>query len=156
METREVESLFKRRFVMSRWTTVYLIAASISATALMVGPTALAATTNSNYGSSMYGQNLPKIQELEGTITSINPQSKTMTVKGAMLSKSFKLARNTEIANEDNTAARFSNLKVGDHVRVSYRDQNDALVATYIVRTQRNARSSGSTATSRSPSSSSP
>ena len=60
-----------------------------------------------------------------GTIASVDPQNRNLTVHSLMVTKMFKVADDAEIATPADPQADFQDLNVGDPVEVVY-EQNVA------------------------------
>ena len=74
-------------------------------------------------------------ETVTGTITDVDMDAKTLTVKGAVLSKTFRLGGDAAIEIMDNRKATIGDLREGDEVSVTYKEQGDILWAHKIVRT---------------------
>ena len=69
----------------------------------------------------------------EGTVTAIDPEARTMTVKRFLFSKTFHAAEPCEISFADRPAASFNKLRPGNKVEVQYQDAEGVLVADKIL-----------------------
>jgi Cu/Ag efflux protein CusF len=65
----------------------------------------------------------------KGTIDTIDASAKTVTVKKATTSKTFKLADDAKFVTSDNKNATLADLKQGDLVNVRFSDDGDMPVA---------------------------
>ena len=65
----------------------------------------------------------------KGTIDAIDTTAKTVTVKKAATSKTFKIADDAKFATMENKNATLADLKVGDLVNVRFTDEGDMPVA---------------------------
>jgi hypothetical protein len=65
----------------------------------------------------------------KGTIDAIDTAAKTVTVKKATTSKTFKVADDAKFATTDNKNASLADLKQGDLVNVRFTDDGDMPVA---------------------------
>src|SRR5687768_15541585 len=74
-----------------------------------------------------------KHQSVTGTITEINMDAKTITVKGALLSKTFRIGGDAAIESAAHATLKLDGLKVGDEVTVIYHEQGDMLWAHKIM-----------------------
>ena len=137
---------------MSRRTQWYVVAANIALASLFLAPVAPAESNShpsagisssdtfwSPTNSSAAAGEEQSSRETTGTITAIDQQAKTMTVKGAVMTKSFKITSDTQVTNQNSTSARLDDLKVGDKVRVSYTDLDGVLTANSVVRIESNS-----------------
>ncbi|HUI06084.1 MAG TPA: hypothetical protein VL486_03680 [Verrucomicrobiae bacterium] len=71
-------------------------------------------------------------QETSGKIGAIDQQKHTLTVSGMILNKTFDVPANAVIVTKDKPKARFTDLKVGDEVNVTYHTVGEKLVAQRI------------------------
>jgi hypothetical protein len=65
----------------------------------------------------------------KGTIDAIDTAGKTVTVKKATTSKTFKLAEDAKFATADNKNASLADLKQGDLVNVRFTDEGEMPIA---------------------------
>jgi hypothetical protein len=65
----------------------------------------------------------------KGTIDTIDTSAKTVTVKKATTSKTFKVADDAKFVTADNKNATLADLKQGDLVNVRFSDDGDMPVA---------------------------
>lgn len=72
------------------------------------------------------------LNDYTGEIMAINSSDNTFTVKKALINHTFQLATEAEIRMRDKTSGKFSDLHVGDHVKVFYMEQNDVKTATRV------------------------
>jgi Cu/Ag efflux protein CusF len=64
-----------------------------------------------------------------GTVASVNPNGRTLEVKGILFSRKFNLGDNCAYMLWDQPAGVISDLRPGEKVRVSFQDANGVLVA---------------------------
>jgi len=124
----------------------YVVSLMSVVAALALSQVAVAADQSSSYSSqsgksmnsdqsSSSSQNSPSNasnqERVTGTIRSIDASAGTVTVKGALLSKTFHA-----------DASQLQGLNVGDKVDVTYSKQGDTLTASQISRSSESSRSS--------------
>jgi len=73
--------------------------------------------------------------QFRGRITSINPETRTMTVEGPAGSRQFTFTETPAITLKDNRNPRLTDLKVGYPVAVGYHQENGKYVAHSVIRT---------------------
>src|ERR1051326_4248468 len=122
-----------------RWSS--LMVTSLAASALLVVAVARAENDPNSGASPPPAQSdqpgssgEQQSMRISGTISAIDTAGQTMTVKGLLLSKTLKVGSDAQIAVEGKTGATLSDLKVGDHVEVSYRKEGSTFVAERITR----------------------
>src|SRR5262245_35801071 len=64
-----------------------------------------------------------------GTIEKIDSVGHSLTIKGAVKSKTFKMANDATITTTAKTDAALSDLKVGDKIIVTYEERNGVMTA---------------------------
>jgi Cu/Ag efflux protein CusF len=67
-----------------------------------------------------------------GTVISVNPNERTMEVKGFVTSHTFHLGADCPYVSLDNPSAAISDLRPGEKVNVTYLDARGVLVANHI------------------------
>ena len=82
--------------------------------------------------------------QVSGTIKSIDLSAGTITVKGLLLSKTITVRPEAQIGIEGKPNAALSDLKVGDHVLVTYHRSGQMLLADKVTRSESNDQNSGS------------
>lgn len=90
------------------------------------------APSSAQSGASSAQQDL----RFSGTVSAVDPTAQTVTVKAMVRSKTFHLAADAQIMVEGKSNATLGDLKVGDRVEVTYRDQDNTSVAQRISRTE--------------------
>lgn len=79
-------------------------------------------------GQQQAGQNM-----FSGEIISVNPQSRTMTVKGDLGTQVFVIDQTATVRLKDVPTGKLSDLKVGDKVNVNFRKQADGAGVAYTI-----------------------
>ncbi|MCG3147392.1 MAG: hypothetical protein PCFJNLEI_00831 [Verrucomicrobiae bacterium] len=74
----------------------------------------------------------PKSRQFTGEITAVDAATKTVALKNAKGEAKTFVAGEAKIATADKAAAELSDLKVGDKVTASYKEDGDKNVATKI------------------------
>ncbi|HUJ72613.1 MAG TPA: DUF5666 domain-containing protein [Verrucomicrobiae bacterium] len=134
---------------MNRRTRCFSIASGLAA-ALLVFVAVAWAENSPNQGSAASTQpgqsDTDKdqgTQRISGTISSIDPASQTMIVKGALFSKTILVGSDAQITIEGKSEASLSDLSVGDRVDVAYHLSGKTYVAERVTRTQAKSENSG-------------
>ncbi|HTS19816.1 MAG TPA: DUF5666 domain-containing protein [Verrucomicrobiae bacterium] len=107
-------------------------------------PAASTGTTSGQYGDQIVGNTDAQRPLVFGRVSAINTWDQTLTVKGFLLDKTFKINSDTRIGVEDKTVATLDDLKIGDRVQVVYQKQGRSLVADRITDTSWDNTRSGS------------
>jgi Cu/Ag efflux protein CusF len=76
-----------------------------------------------------------KRKSYKGTIDSIDSTAKTVTVKKATTSKTFKIADDAKFATADKKDATLADLKQGDQVNIRFTEEGDTAIAHRIAHT---------------------
>ena len=77
--------------------------------------------------------------EYKGTITAIDADRHTLTVKSMLISHTFELASGARIVGATKPNAGFDDLHVGDEVKVSYAEQNGVKIASRVEQIEQKA-----------------
>ena len=77
--------------------------------------------------------------EYKGTITAIDADRHTLTVKNMLISHTFELASGAQIVGASKPNAGFDDLHVGDEVKVSYAEQNGVKIASRVEQIEQKA-----------------
>jgi hypothetical protein len=134
---------------MNRKTRCFLLAGSLATAALVFVAVAWAENSpNPAPGASPQpGQsdtdNEQRTQQISGTISSIDPAAQTMTVKGALFSKTILVGSDAQVTIEGKSPALLTDLSIGDRVDVTYHLNGKILVAERVTRTQSKSESDG-------------
>jgi hypothetical protein len=80
-----------------------------------------------------------KRKTYKGTIDMIDPAGRTVTVKKATTSKTFKIAGDAKFATSNNQNASLAPLQPGDVVNVRFTDEGDVATAHHIARAGKRA-----------------
>jgi len=74
----------------------------------------------------------PKAEVFAGTIRTLDPEKRVMTVEATPLSKTFGIAPDCQVTTKDKPKASLEDLTVGTVVHVTYQAANGILVAHQI------------------------
>jgi hypothetical protein len=119
-----MESIVKKTRCSCWWGTGNRVCAM-----LMIG-IALNLTTLASRGAS--GEETPekpKAETFAGTIQTLDPEKRVMTIEATPLSKTFDVASDCEVTTRDKPKASLEDLKVGSVVRVTYEADSGGLIA---------------------------
>ena len=81
-----------------------------------------------------------KRKTYKGTIETIDPAARTVTVKKATTSRTFRIAEDVKFATSNSENASLAPLQPGDVVNVRFTDEGDVATAHHIARAGKKAK----------------